>query len=51
MVRQYDIVIRFGGEEFMIVSPGIDRAQTLTLARRLLDAIDLYNLEIKTIVS
>ncbi len=43
MVRQYDIVIRFGGEEFMIVSPGIDRDQTLTLARRLLDAINLYN--------
>ncbi|MDD4980744.1 MAG: diguanylate cyclase [Candidatus Omnitrophica bacterium] len=43
VVRQYDIVIRFGGEEFMIVSPGIDRMQALTLARRILDAINLYN--------
>ncbi len=43
MVRQYDIVIRFGGEEFMIISPGIDRPGALKLARRLLDAINLYN--------
>ncbi len=43
MVRQYDIVVRFGGEEFMIISPGIDRSQGLKLAERLLDAINLYN--------
>jgi len=43
MVRQYDIVIRFGGEEFMIISPGIDRSGGLKLAQRLLDAIALYN--------
>ncbi|MFH0913032.1 MAG: diguanylate cyclase [Candidatus Omnitrophota bacterium] len=43
LVRQYDVVIRFGGEEFMVISPGIDRAQALTLAQRLLDAINLYN--------
>ncbi|MDD4893707.1 MAG: diguanylate cyclase [Candidatus Omnitrophica bacterium] len=43
MVRQYDIVVRFGGEEFMIISPGIDRLQSLKLAQRLLDAINLYN--------
>lgn len=43
MVRQYDVVVRFGGEEFMIISPAIDRAQAMALARRLLDAINLYN--------
>ncbi|MFH1269801.1 MAG: diguanylate cyclase, partial [Candidatus Omnitrophota bacterium] len=43
MVRQYDIVIRFGGEEFIIISPGIDRAGVLKLAERLLDTINLYN--------
>jgi diguanylate cyclase (GGDEF)-like protein/PAS domain S-box-containing protein len=43
LVRQYDIVTRFGGEEFMILSPGIDRSGALTLGRRLLDAVNLYN--------
>jgi len=43
MVRQYDIVVRFGGEEFMIICPGIDRSGALKLAQRLLDAINLYN--------
>lgn len=43
MVRRYDIVIRFGGEEFIIISPGVDRSRALILARRLLDAFNLYN--------
>ena len=43
MVRRYDIVVRFGGEEFVIISPGVDKPRALTLARRLLDAINLYN--------
>jgi diguanylate cyclase (GGDEF)-like protein/putative nucleotidyltransferase with HDIG domain len=43
MVRQYDIVIRFGGEEFVIISPGIDRPKSIKLAERILDAITLYN--------
>jgi diguanylate cyclase (GGDEF)-like protein len=43
IVRRYDIVIRFGGEEFIIISPGIDRFQTVVLAQRILDEVNLYN--------
>lgn len=43
MVRRYDIVVRFGGEEFIIVSPGSDRSTAMILAQRILDAVNLYN--------
>jgi len=43
MVREYDIVVRYGGEEFVIISPATDNAQGLTLAHRILDALTLYN--------
>ena len=43
LVRPYDIVIRFGGEEFVIITSGLDRVTALTLAKRLQDAINLYN--------
>lgn len=42
-VRRQDLVIRFGGEEFIIISPGINKAAALTLAQRLIDSIRLYN--------
>lgn len=42
-VRTYDIVTRFGGEEFVIISPGIDRNSALNLAQRLLNVVNLYN--------
>ncbi|MFC1594603.1 PAS domain S-box protein [Candidatus Omnitrophota bacterium] len=41
LVRKYDIVIRFGGEEFIIISPGIDRVTSVMLAQRILDDINL----------
>ncbi|MCX5710962.1 MAG: diguanylate cyclase, partial [Candidatus Omnitrophica bacterium] len=43
MVRRYDLVIRSGGEEFVIVSPNVDRPQALILAQRLLEALSLGN--------
>jgi len=43
MVRRYDTIVRYGGEEFIIISSGIDRPGALTLGQRLLDAINLYN--------
>lgn len=43
MVRRYDIVVRFGGEEFVVLSSGADRTKALSLAQRLLDAVNLYN--------
>ena len=43
MVRRYDTVIRYGGEEFMIISSGTDRTNALVLAKRILDAINLFD--------
>ncbi len=43
MVRRYDIIVRFGGEEFIVISPGIDRQQALILSQRILEALNLYN--------
>ena len=42
MMRRYDIIIRSGGEEFIIISPGIDIAQALSVSQRILDTINLY---------
>ena len=58
MVRKYDIVIRFGGEEFLIISPGMDKTTTTNLAQRILDTItsakfgnDEYNVRLKLSVA
>ncbi len=42
IVRKYDVVIRFGGEEFIILSPGSGRPEAVNLAQRILDALCLY---------
>ncbi|MFA5144951.1 MAG: diguanylate cyclase [Candidatus Omnitrophota bacterium] len=43
MLRKYDIIIRLGGEEFIVISPGASRVQGVDLAQRLLDALSMYN--------
>ena len=43
ITRQDDIVVQFGGEEFVILSLGINRSQGYQLAQRILDALHLYN--------
>ncbi len=43
MVRRHDTVIRFGGEEFIIVAPKTDRATGTMLAKRILQDINSNN--------
>jgi PAS domain S-box/diguanylate cyclase (GGDEF) domain/uncharacterized domain HDIG len=43
MTRQYDVVVRYSGAEFVIMSPETDRVHALTLGRRMLEVINLYN--------
>lgn len=41
LVRLHDHVIRFGGEEFIVILPGTDRPNALQLAQRLADSLKL----------
>lgn len=43
MIHGYDIIVRFGGEEFVIISPGLDRNKAQAMGERIRDAIALYN--------
>ena len=43
VVRQYDIVARTGGEEFVVLSPATNRADSVALAERILEIISLYD--------
>ena len=42
-IRRYDLIYRFGGEEFVIVSPRTDQPTSLVLAKRLLKTIHTHN--------
>ncbi|MFC1755097.1 PAS domain S-box protein [Thermoproteota archaeon] len=42
-VRRYDIAIRFGGAEFMVISPGADRETALSLAQRIFDSVSFHD--------
>ncbi|MFA5165341.1 MAG: diguanylate cyclase [Candidatus Omnitrophota bacterium] len=42
-VRQYDIVVRLGGEEFVVLSPATNRADAVGLGDRILEIISLYD--------
>ena len=48
VIRKYDIIFRFGGEEFVIISPRTDRATSLMLAKRLLRTINAHSFGDKT---
>ena len=39
-VRAYDVLVRWGGEEFLVVLPGVEHAQALKLAERIRVAIE-----------
>jgi diguanylate cyclase (GGDEF)-like protein len=39
-VRAYDILVRWGGEEFLVVLPGVDHEQALRLAERIRQAVE-----------
>ncbi len=41
MIRKYDTVVRYGGEEFAVVSSVVDRSKAMVLAERILDAVNL----------
>lgn len=43
LTRRYDVVVRYSGEEFIVISTGTNRAHALMLAQRIMDNISLYH--------
>ncbi|MFA7705717.1 MAG: PAS domain S-box protein [Candidatus Omnitrophota bacterium] len=43
MVRRYDTLIRYAGEEFLIISPRLSRDAAFSMAQRLLESLNFIN--------
>jgi len=43
MVRRYDTLIRYAGEEFLIISPRLSRDLAFSMAQRLLESLNFIN--------
>lgn len=43
MVRRYDILVRYSGEEFIVISPRLDRNVAFSMAQRLLESLNFIN--------
>ncbi|MBU4251867.1 MAG: diguanylate cyclase [Candidatus Omnitrophica bacterium] len=43
MLRRYDVLVRYSGEEFIIISPRLNRDTAFNLAQRLLDTLNFIN--------
>lgn len=43
MVRRYDTLIRYAGEEFLIISPRLNRDLAFSMAQRLLESLNFIN--------
>jgi diguanylate cyclase (GGDEF)-like protein len=43
MVRRYDVLIRYGGEEIIVISPRLNRNAAFSLAQRLLNSLNIIN--------
>jgi len=43
MVRRYDVLIRYSGEEFIIISRRLNREMALNMAQRLLESLNFIN--------
>ena len=43
MVRRYDTLIRYAGEEFLIISPRLNRDSAFSMAQRLLESLNFMN--------
>lgn len=48
IVRRYDILVRYGGEEFIIISPGIEKTRAMKQAQRIMEYISSYSFGDKT---
>jgi diguanylate cyclase (GGDEF)-like protein/PAS domain S-box-containing protein len=43
IVRKYNTVVRYGGEEFIILSPNTSRVDAMSLGQRVIDSVGLEN--------